>query len=1357
MAITVDTNFEVSNPKTVAIANMAELSGARTVKTIDDLYSLPEILADSVGQEWYVEDMDAVYRLTDFEKRNSAEGWIDADYTPVSKLKVNGSPVVNYNIEVNSLNSNFDGTTPVITGINNDKELSLKNEDGTTAFYAHNLVTVTDGEDYLVTSTSSGWYNNRNPGGAIKIAGDGSSYRKVFDLTSRGAYAEPGIYLIGTFTQNDFKRGVYEYTTPGQEGIWYSTTGEAGSWTRSSSWDTLYEQIAWRNDSQAVEMKRRRSGNIFSIAKGDIYVAANAWGGGLFWSEDGKNWNVSQIYASVEDKSGDGQCNGAFNAVCYGNGIYVAGNGQSSNNSTFKDRFGLHWSTDGKKWYQSHINYPGARINSIAYGNGTFVAVGNGYTNTDKNGQPTENSVVTTGSYTSTDGKNWVFNAVYESDSRDDQGFLNVTYSENAESFIVPEFGGDKDNPYGGIWRSFDGKAWFRISDIKDNWGSACSIKSKNTAIVINDDATVFITNNVKKTFVTREDTQTISGINTFERGIIMHDVNADRGITFKTDIEQLTPNSEITIYGNGTEVNAYDQSPRYIEYENSLNIKGLDYVWIKAGTSSNTNPETKETKAYELGLTNGIYLSCANELEDYNPTTDSGIPNGYVKVETKNFKVFNLDSTYNKPITLTTGAGATNIHHVPKYEQVLKRTLGTGMKVVATKNLLYSIEEAELSMMWNHDHTSTGTDAVGQEWYVYDEAKYYRLISWENRKSEAGWVLSDSIALWEDGKVSNYINVIKNYNTIDYITGEDGTLGNAGTLYGFITNLNTRGAFADNTPDTFRINSILLTGPDNYTGDYDNFTKTYRPHIWYTTSTINKSANDFENLEWKSVGYGTELKRFTSSSVTLEELSWDVECEPIPANASICVTFTTLAPGETPSNIRDASEIVVLRLRTRSPSTDISNVEFAYNTTTVYNYVPVVDFEVAMPPYEAVGLYDNNISDYPGALQTKAQIDSAISESIKTINDSIDDIDEALEGKQDNIIAGKGILKSENTISLNYPTEYSGFKFINAGNTVHVNVANRDDATKPSVNETTKVIFDFPGQLAVYNATTERRGVVKLTADITDLDADSLATVPTHEQVRSIVDEIVETELNSLLSGDKPLVSPTLTGTWAVVQTDETYTDANISVEDGFYVAWNGTFKWETKEGFKDPTAFELSGSFMAVPDTLPASGVDSAGITTTLVQNTNSTYKVKLQSPMQGLIIKNNRVVRPTSEDIDETEASISVTFKRRYYWGYSELAEITEKALKELANTNLTTTRAITLNNVQTGTEPLYVYYCYPKKLGEVTSIILDGATSITEAFEKSEITITNDAGIEVPMYVYRSTQSAIYPKSSTIKFN
>ena len=86
-----------------------------------------------------------------------------------------------------------------------------------------------------------------------------------------------------------------------------------------------------------------------------LWVACSDSSNGLYWSEDGKTWTLSNI-------SGVSFPGGAR----YANGLWVACCG---------DNYGLCWSEDGKTWTRSNIT-SGYFNGGARYANGLWVACG---------------------------------------------------------------------------------------------------------------------------------------------------------------------------------------------------------------------------------------------------------------------------------------------------------------------------------------------------------------------------------------------------------------------------------------------------------------------------------------------------------------------------------------------------------------------------------------------------------------------------------------------------------------------------------------------------------------------------------------------------------------------------------------------------------------------------------------------------------------------------------------------------------------------------------------------------------------------------------------------------------------------
>lgn len=88
MALKYPDRLESNNPKAYGIAKAVEITGHKTVKDLASLYAIADcILSDSksnlnndaLGQEWYVIDENAYYKLVSWKDRKSESGWAKRD------------------------------------------------------------------------------------------------------------------------------------------------------------------------------------------------------------------------------------------------------------------------------------------------------------------------------------------------------------------------------------------------------------------------------------------------------------------------------------------------------------------------------------------------------------------------------------------------------------------------------------------------------------------------------------------------------------------------------------------------------------------------------------------------------------------------------------------------------------------------------------------------------------------------------------------------------------------------------------------------------------------------------------------------------------------------------------------------------------------------------------------------------------------------------------------------------------------------------------------------------------------------------------------------------------------------------
>ena len=100
MALKYPDRLESNNPAAYGIVKATEISGHRTVQSVDDLYSLADaILSDSgnntnndaIGQKWYVISETKEYKLIDWNNRKSSAGWEQVNLKTINGESILGS------------------------------------------------------------------------------------------------------------------------------------------------------------------------------------------------------------------------------------------------------------------------------------------------------------------------------------------------------------------------------------------------------------------------------------------------------------------------------------------------------------------------------------------------------------------------------------------------------------------------------------------------------------------------------------------------------------------------------------------------------------------------------------------------------------------------------------------------------------------------------------------------------------------------------------------------------------------------------------------------------------------------------------------------------------------------------------------------------------------------------------------------------------------------------------------------------------------------------------------------------------------------------------------------------------------
>lgn len=242
------------------------------------------------------------------------------------------------------------------------------------------------------------------------------------------------------------------------------------------------------------------------------------------------------------------------------------------------------------------------------------------------------------------------------------------------------------------------------------------------------------------------------------------------------------------------------------------------------------------------------------------------------------------------------------------------------------------------------------------------------------------------------------------------------------------------------------------------------------------------------------------------------------------------------------------------------------------------------------------------------------------------------------------------------------------------------------------------------------------------------------------------------EQELSFFSLKSKTLVSPTISPTWTLKKNDgttpynpPTSNSKNIIVDLGVIASINANYQYpspSTTEAL--PTA--VTGSFGT---TLPAPNTPS----TTLVQSnviSNTTYTVNLTKPKSGLIVVGGQV--DFASGVDTTTDSISISFQGRSYLGYSTNTILSPSDILALANKAFATSKVRTISGVTAGVGQ-YTYIVYNTSFGTLNNIIMDGAAPVLGAFTQlANVTVVNDAGLSVPMIVYKSNATNAFTNNT-----
>ena len=143
------------------------------------------------------------------------------------------------------------------------------------------------------------------------------------------------------------------------------------------------------------------------------------------------------------------------------------------------------------------------------------------------------------------------------------------------------------------------------------------------------------------------------------------------------------------------------------------------------------------------------------------------------------------------------------------------------------------------------------------------------------------------------------------------------------------------------------------------------------------------------------------------------------------------------------------------------------------------------------------------------------------------------------------------------------------------------------------------------------------------------------------------------------------------------------------------------------------------------------------------TVVPTSSVEINAVLQSPKVGLIVQNGKVITANGQ-MDTSNCSVRIDFYNTMFYGVGR-STLSVEDMKRL-NSIKTNSKNGTLS-VNTS-ESEFFYYCYPKSFGQLSSIIQNGALPVLGAFTVSELQYTNEAGLTIDYYLYRSNNAGAF---------
>lgn len=268
------------------------------------------------------------------------------------------------------------------------------------------------------------------------------------------------------------------------------------------------------------------------------------------------------------------------------------------------------------------------------------------------------------------------------------------------------------------------------------------------------------------------------------------------------------------------------------------------------------------------------------------------------------------------------------------------------------------------------------------------------------------------------------------------------------------------------------------------------------------------------------------------------------------------------------------------------------------------------------------------------------------------------------------------------------------------------------------------------------------------LTKEEADEKYITTADIATHDK-SGLMSAEDKARLDNIYDGDLDVAVPEIKGEWNIYDNEQTFIESSsaskLILEEGYKVRWEGTYSWTHAEGYKDPVSIGSGSAW----DVLTESGVESPAYDSGLI-DVNTEISIGLEAPRTGLMVNDKNTIISADGYNDSSATVVSVKFMHRCYYGNLTTNMPIASDILSL-DSQLIDTRNILIPLVDCD-ETEYYYYAYPKVLGDLKTIQQNEANVVLGAFEKKEVSVVNEAGLEIILNVYITNNPGAFTNSS-----